>query len=153
MISRARLVSVLLFIFVAITPTQAFAAITDGVTPCTIKSEAKRDTDGLTYVCLLATGSSKKLVWKLAISAGETICANKGDKLVQGNTTYVCAPVSGDSTKLVWGRLLSESKPTTKAAAKPSTTGKTTIPKSTTPVMSDNQPIIIVQSTPKPIHH
>jgi subtilisin family serine protease len=151
MISRARLVSVLLFIFVAITPTQAFAAITDGVTPCTIKSEAKRDTDGLTYVCLLATGSSKKLVWKLAISAGETICANKGDKLVQGNTTYVCAPVSGDSTKLVWGRLLSESKPTTKAAAKPSTTGKTTIPKSTTPVMSDNQPIIIVQSTPKPI--
>jgi len=151
MTSRSRLVIALLFILVALTPNQVFAAITDGVTPCTTKSEAKRDTDGLTYVCLLATGSSKKLVWKLAISAGETICANKGDKLVQGNTTYVCAPVSGEPTKLVWGRLLSESKPTTNAAAKPSTTGKTTIPKSTTPVTSSNKPIIIVQSTAKPI--
>ena len=117
MISRAGRISIILSIFVAISPTQAFATITDGVTPCTTKSEAKRDTDGLTYVCLLATGSSKKLVWKLAISAGETICAHKGDKLVQGNKTYVCAPVSGEPTKLVWGRLLSESKPTTNAAA------------------------------------
>jgi subtilisin family serine protease len=144
-------ITTLALALVLIIPTHSFAAITDGVTPCTTKSEAKQDTDGLTYVCLLATGSSTKLVWKLAISAGETTCTKRGEKLVQGNTTYVCSSVSNNSTKLVWGRLLSESKPISKAVPKPSTTGKTTIPKSTTPVMSDNQPIIIVQSTPKPI--
>ena len=79
-----------------------------------------------------------------AIKAGDS-CVKKSEKRVEGSTTYVCAPLIGNPTKLFWARLLSESKPTPKAA----TSSKTT--KSKTPVATSNQPIIIVQATPKPI--
>ena len=137
--------------FILIIPTQSFAAIKDGVTACTNKSEAKVDTNGYTYVCLLAAGSSTKLVWKLVITAGETACTRRGEKLIQGTTTYICSSISENPTKLVWGRLLTESKTNTKAAAKPPTSSKTTTRKITIPSSSSNKPIIIVQSTPKPI--
>jgi hypothetical protein len=89
-----------------------------------------------------------------AINAGDP-CATKGEKRVEGSTTYVCAPLINDPTKLMWGRLLSESKPvpkaTTKPTAKASSKSKSTTTKTQTPVASSNQPIIVVQSTPKPI--
>ena len=89
-----------------------------------------------------------------AINVGDP-CAKKGDRRVEGSATYICAPLINDPTKLVWGRLLSESKPTTKATTKPSskssTKSKSTTSISPMPVPSSNQPIIVVQSTPKPI--
>ena len=89
-----------------------------------------------------------------AINVGDP-CTIKGEKRVEGSTTYVCAPLINDPTKLMWGRLLSESKPVPKATTKPSTKSatksKSTTSKNTTPVPSSNQPIIVVQSTPKPI--
>ena len=89
-----------------------------------------------------------------AVNVGDP-CTTKGEKRVEGSTTYVCAPLINDPTKLMWGRLLSESKPVPKATTKPSTKSatksKSTTSKNTTPVPSSNQPIIVVQSTPKPI--
>ena len=85
-----------------------------------------------------------------AINAGDP-CVKKGEKRVENGTTYVCAPELGNPTKLGWGRLLSESKPSPKSAAKPSTKNKSTTSKSSTPVASSSQPIIVVQSTPKAI--
>jgi subtilisin family serine protease len=89
-----------------------------------------------------------------SINAGDP-CITKGEKRVEGSTTYVCAPLINEPTKLMWGRLLSESKPapkaTTKPTAKASSKSKSTTTKTQTPVARSNQPIIVVQSTPKPI--
>ena len=89
-----------------------------------------------------------------SINAGDP-CITKGEKRVEGSTTYVCAPLINEPTKLMWGRLLSESKPAPKATTKPTTKSatksKSTTSKNTTPMPSSNQPIIVVQSTPKPL--
>jgi len=85
-----------------------------------------------------------------AINAGDP-CVKKGERRVEGSATYVCAPLINDPTKLMWGRLISESKSPPKSAAKPSTKSKSATSKSSTPVTSSSQPIIVVQTTPKPI--
>ena len=85
-----------------------------------------------------------------AINAGDP-CVKKGERRVEGGTTYICAPLIDNPTKLNWGRLISESKSAPKSATKPSTKSKSTTSKSSTPVTSSSQPIIVVQSTPKPI--
>jgi subtilisin family serine protease len=106
----------------------------------------------LALILIIPTNSSA------AIKAGDS-CVKKGEKRVEGSTTYVCAPLVDNPTKLIWGRLLSESKPTPKPTPKPApkvttkpvTKSKATTSKSPTPVATSNQPIIIVQATPKPI--
>ena len=85
-----------------------------------------------------------------AINAGDP-CVKKGERRVEGGATYICAPLIDNPTKLNWGRLISESKSPPKSATKPSTKSKSTTSKSSTPVTSSSQPIIVVQSTPKPI--
>jgi subtilisin family serine protease len=85
-----------------------------------------------------------------AINAGDP-CVKKGERRVEGSATYVCAPLINDPTKLMWGRLISESKSPPKSATKPSTKSKSATSKSSTPVTSSSQPIVVVQSTPKPI--
>jgi len=139
MISRARLVSVLLFFTIAITPTQAFAAITDGVTPCTKKFELLTDDRDITFICTYPTGSKTKLVWKQVVSWGGK-CITKNEKQVLDGTTLRCQLASGSNTKLVWVpyQLISAGS-----------SSKSTVPsKSKSPAA---QPIIVVQSTPKPI--
>jgi len=137
MISRARQISTLLLIFLAVTPTQAFAAITDGITPCTKKGELQTDARDLTFVCTYPAGSTTKLVWKQLITWGGT-CITKNEKRVLDGTTLRCQLASGSSTKLEWTpyQLSNAGSP-----SKPNAPSK-----SKSPAI---QPIIVVQSAPK----
>jgi len=139
MISRARLVSVLLFFTIAITPTQAFAAITDGVTPCTKKFELLTDDRDITFICTYPTGSKTKLVWKQVVTWGGK-CITKNEKQVLEGITLRCQLVNGSGTKLVWDPY---------QLSNAGSSSKSTVPsKSKSPAA---QPIIVVQSSPKVI--
>ncbi len=85
-----------------------------------------------------------------AINVGDP-CNVMGEKRVEGSITYICAQLIENPTKLIWGRSISENKPKPKSSAKPSTKSKSTTSKNSKPVTSSSQPIIVVQSTPKPI--
>lgn len=139
MIKRITAICLAVLTFTATTPTQSFAAITDGVTPCTKKFELLTDDRDITFICTYPTGSKTKLVWKQVVTWGGK-CITKNEKQVLDGTTLRCQLASGSNTKLVW-------VPYQLSSA--GSSSKSTVPtKSKLPAA---QPIIVVQSTPKPI--
>jgi hypothetical protein len=132
-------ITTLALALVLIIPTNSFAAITDGVTSCTKKFELLTDDRDITFICTYPTGSKTKLVWKQVVTWGGK-CITKNEKQVLDGTTLRCQLASGSNTKLVWVpyQLISAGS-----------SSKSTVPsKSKSPAA---QPIIVVQSTPKPI--
>ena len=132
-------ITTLVLALVLIIPTHSFAAITDGVTSCSKKFELLTDDRDITFICTYPTGSKTKLVWKQVVTWGGK-CITKNEKQVLDGTTLRCQLASGSNTKLVWVpyQLISAGS-----------SSKSTVPsKSKSPAA---QPIIVVQSTPKPI--
>jgi hypothetical protein len=132
-------ITTLALALILIIPTHSFAAITDGVTSCTKKFELLTDDRDITFICTYPTGSKTKLVWKQVVTWGGK-CITKNEKQVLDGTTLRCQLASGSNTKLVWVpyQLISAGS-----------SSKSTVPsKSKSPAA---QPIIVVQSTPKPI--
>jgi subtilisin family serine protease len=139
MIKRITILALAVLTFTATTPTHSFAAIIDGVTACTKKFELLTDDRDITFICTYPTGSKTKLVWKQVVSWGSK-CITKNEKQVLDGTTLRCQLASGSNTKLVW-------VPYQLSSA--GSSSKSTVPtKSKLPAA---QPIIVVQSMPKPI--